>query len=160
MESKGRRVARTAAPAVNPASAAPAQPRAPVSANKSAKPAAAPTSTRPPEPPPPAASERLVEPVAAQTRPAELPGSAPPASAPFASFPLAQPVLPPTLARATEAPVDSEKSPEAAAAISEVVVQRIAPAVSAVAPPPIAAPASIAGPGGDTYAMLTEFRRP
>jgi hypothetical protein len=62
------------------------------------------------------------------------------------------------LARATDAPdtVGGQKSPEIAAAVPEVVVQGIAPAASAVVPPSIAAPANIAGTGGDTRAMLSE----
>jgi hypothetical protein len=165
MESKGRRVARTAAPTATPASAAPAsaapasaapaKARAAVSANKPAKPVATQTSARPPEPTP--RSDPPANPVTVQT-PVSAPLPTIELSIPVPRQTLAQPVAPPVTATISEAAaaVGGGNSSQAAAALPEVVVQRIAPAISEIPRPAIAASAKIAAFGSDTCGMLTE----
>jgi len=157
MESKGRRVARTAAPTATPASAAPAEARATVSANKPAKSVATQTSARPAEPTPPTLSDPPADPVAVRT-PVPAPPPSIELSTPVPRETLAQPVPPPITAMTSEAPdaIGGGNSLQAAAALPEVLVQRIAPVISGIAPPAIAASAKIADFGSDTCGMLTE----
>ena len=79
-------------------------------------------------------------------------------AAPIAVETPAEAVASPSLVSETKAPdaVSGEKLLEAAAAVPDVVVQRLPPAPSAVVPPAIAAPAKIADSSGDTCGMLTE----